>query len=135
MTSQIALPVLVSQDEIVREKTLGGALELCAKAADFVREKTLCESLKFDKAQLSRWHNGTEGIIWPKFVKLMDACGNEAPLLWMLHQRGYDISSLRKRETEYQKRVRELEEELSEEKKKRAYSEETLRNVLVGRAA
>ncbi len=41
----------------------------------------------------------------------MDFCGNDAPLLWMLHQRGWDLHSLRKRESETEKALR-VEREL-----------------------
>jgi hypothetical protein len=54
---------------------------------------------------------GTEGILWPKFEALMDFCGNDAPLYWMLHKRGYDLTSVRKTENEYQQRIRHLEEQ------------------------
>lgn len=49
--------------------------------------------------------------MWPKFVKLMDVCGNDAPLLWMLNQRGYDLHSLRKQESETERQNRLLREE------------------------
>ncbi|TAM15946.1 MAG: hypothetical protein EPN65_16665 [Pandoraea sp.] len=110
-TSQIALPVSISEAEVTREKTLGGALELCAKAAGYDLDKELQRDLGVDKGQFSRWKNGTEGIVWPKFVALMDYCGNDAPLLWMLHQRGYELSSLRRRETETERENRLLREE------------------------
>lgn len=48
----------------------------------------------------------------------MDACGNDAPLLWMLHQRGYDLHSIRKRETETEKQLREAREALDAERTK-----------------
>lgn len=111
MDTQIALPVEVRPDEVAREKTLGGAIELCAKLQGFSLDKELQQALGVDKAQFSRWHSGQEGVIWPKFVKLMDLCGNDAPLLWMLHQRGYDLHSLRKRETETERENRLLKEE------------------------
>lgn len=99
MTNQIALPVDVSIEEIARKKTLGSALELCAELAGYSLDKELQAQLQVDKAQFSRWMAGTEGIVWPKFEKLMDLCGNDAPLLWMLHQRSYDLGSLRKCES------------------------------------
>ena len=68
-------------------------------------------ALGVDKAQFSRWHSGTEGIVWAKFAHLMDVCGNEAPLLWMLAQRGYDLHSLRRLESETEKQNRLLREE------------------------
>lgn len=111
MDTQIALPVEVRPEEVAREKTLGGAIELCAKLQGFSLDKELQQALGVDKAQFSRWHSGQEGVIWPKFVKLMDLCGNDAPLLWMAHQRGYDLHSLRKRETETERENRLLKEE------------------------
>jgi hypothetical protein len=110
--TQIALPVEVRPDEIARERTLGGAIALCVKVAGFDMDKQLLDSLKVDKAQFSRWQAGTEGIIWDKFARLMDACGNDAPLLWMAHQRGYDLGSMRKRETELQRENRLLREQV-----------------------
>lgn len=106
MPDQLALPVAVNPEEISRKQTLGAAIELCAELAGYSLDKELQQTLGVDKAQFSRWQSGTEGITWCKFVKLMNACGNDAPLLWMLHQRGYDLHSLRKRETETEKALR-----------------------------
>ena len=111
MSTQLAFPNEVRPDEVAREKTLGAAIELCAKVGGFAMDKELQMELGVDKAQFSRWQSGTEGVVWPKLEKLMDACGNDAPLLWMLHQRGYDLHSLRLRESETEKQLREAREE------------------------
>jgi hypothetical protein len=107
---QVGLPVEVSAQEIVREKTLGGAITLCAKAAGY-EPKELQQALKWDKAQWSRWESGTEAIVWPKLEQLMDHCGNDAPVLWMNHARGYDIGSLRRIESSIERENRQLREE------------------------
>ena len=86
-------------------------------------DKELQQEIGVDKAQFSRWHAGTEGILWPKLQRLMDACGNDAPVLWMLHQRAYDLSSLRRTETETERQNRMLREENA-----------ALRRVLIGDA-
>ena len=109
--NQVAIPVQIRPEEVERKQTLGQALELCAELAGFSLDKELQSILSVDKAQFSRWISGTEGISWPKFVKLMDACGNDAPLLWMLTQRGYDLHSVRKRESETERVNRALREE------------------------
>jgi plasmid maintenance system antidote protein VapI len=109
--NQVALPVQFTPDEVLRKHSLGAALELCAELAGFSLDKELQGLLGVDKAQFSRWMSGTEGISWPKFVKLMDACGNDAPLLWMLSQRGYDLHSVRKLESETERQNRCLREE------------------------
>lgn len=108
--NQVSIPVEVRPEEVSRKKILGAAIELCAEAAGYELDKTLQTELGVDKAQFSRWHSGQEGILWPKLEKLMDTCGNDAPLLWMLHMRGYDLHSIRKLETETEKRARLAEE-------------------------
>lgn len=108
--TQISLPVEVRPEEVMRKQSLGGAIDLCMELID-KEEKQLQSDLGVDKAQFSRWKSGQEGILWAKFVRLMDACGNDAPLLWMVHQRGYDLHSLRKRETETERENRLLREE------------------------
>lgn len=107
---QVAFPVEVTPQEIIREKTLGGAITLCAKAAGY-EGKEVQQELKFDKAQWSRWESGQEGVVWPKLVQVMDFCGNDAPVLWMYHARGYDLHALRKRESELERELRTVKEE------------------------
>ena len=111
--TQVSIPIEVRPEEVAREKTLGGAIELCAKVAGHSLDKELQQALGVDKAQFSRWLSGTEGIVWPKFAALMDVCGNEAPLMWMLHKRGYDLHSLRRLENETEKQNRLLREEVA----------------------
>lgn len=110
MPDQMSLPVDLRPEEVARKKSLGGAIELCAEAAGYELDKTLQLALDVDKAQFSRWLSGTEGIIWPKLVQLMDKCGNDAPVLWMAYQRGYDLNAMRKRESEMEKQLREERE-------------------------
>lgn len=115
--NQIAIPVEVRSDELAREKSLGGAIKLCAKLRGFdldnelIAELKLRAGLEVDKAQFSRWENGQEGIIWPKLEKVMDVCGNDAPVLWMLQRRNWDLSSLRRMESEVERENRLLREE------------------------
>lgn len=116
--TQIAMPTEVTPQEIMREATLGGAIGLCAKVAG-LEPKHVQAELHMDKAQWSRWESGQEGIVWPKLSAVMDACGNDAPLLWMLHARGYDLTSIRKRETETEKENRLLREQLAQERSER----------------
>lgn len=114
--NQLGFPSAVTVQEITREKTLGGAIGLCAKAAGY-EPKEVMDALRvdgraLDKAQWSRWESGAEGVIWPKFTALMDFCGNDAPLLWMNAARGYDLSSIRRRETELERDLRTAQEHI-----------------------
>lgn len=108
--NQVSLPTEVSPAEITREQTLGGAIDLCVKVAGF-EHKQVQSSLNLDKAQFSRWTTGQEGVVWPKLAGLMDHCGNDSPLLWMVHSRGYDLHAMRKRETAVERENRMLKEE------------------------
>ena len=113
--TQFAIPTEITQNEVLRERSLGGAIGLCLKAAGY-EPKEAMDAIKvngkaLDKAQFSRWESGQEGVIWPKFTALMDFCGNDAPLLWMLNDRGYDLDSVRKRENEIEKENRLLREQ------------------------
>lgn len=113
MSSQLAMPVELRPEEVMREKSLGGAIELCAKAGGFDFDKALQLQLGVDKAQFSRWQSGQEGIVWPKLERLMDTCGNNAPVLWMNYRRGYDLYSLRALESETERQNRLLREEVA----------------------
>lgn len=135
MPSQLGIPQAVRADELEREKTLGGAIELCAKVAGFSLDKELQTELGVDKAQFSRWQSGTEGIVWPKLERLMDTCGNDAPLLWMLQQRGWDVASLRRTETETERLLRETEDKLKAERAERVAVEAAMRRMIVGSAS
>ena len=131
--NQLGFPSVVTTQEIAREKTLGGAIELCAKASG-KEPKDVMEALKvdgkaLDKAQWSRWKSGEEGVVWPKFAALMDHCGNDAPLLWMLHARGYDLSSLRRQESETEKALRTVQEELARERAEREVERRLFREM------
>lgn len=109
--NQIAISTEVRPEEIARKQSLGSAIELCAELGGYALDKTLQTELAVDKAQFSRWQSGSEGVTWPKFQKLMDLCGNDAPVLWMLHQRGYDLYSVRKQESATERENRLLREE------------------------
>jgi hypothetical protein len=134
--NQLGFPSDVTPQEIAREKTFGGAVALCAKAAGLEAKQVTdavrtSENKAVDKAAWSRWVNDNEGVEWPKLVQIMDRCGNDAPLLWMLYARGYDISSLRRQESELERRLRLAEEALAKEKTERAIERQLLRDLRV----
>ena len=128
--NQLAIPVEVTPQEVGREATLGGAISLCAKAAGLT-PKEVQDALKADRAQFSRWTDDKEGITWSKLNALMDTCGNEAPLFWMLYARGFDLHSLHKRETETEKLLRIERERANKAEERVRYFEE----VMTGRRA
>lgn len=108
--SQVALPVDVSLREIQRLRSFGRAITYTYEAAGF-DTKVVTSELRVDKGQMSRWESETEGVKWGKLRRLMDMCGNEAVVLWMAHDVGFDITSMHKRETETERENRMLREE------------------------
>ena len=67
--------------------------------------------VRIDATQLTRWKQGAEGIKWDKLSALMSVCGNDAPLLWMAHARGWDIGRMVRYETGVESENRLLREE------------------------
>ncbi|GHA66022.1 hypothetical protein GCM10009007_03080 [Formosimonas limnophila] len=131
MSQKTLITIDIDHREVSRQKSLGAAINLCATAAGF-EAKEVCHAVGgIDKAQYSRWISNQEGIKWEKLVSLMDACGNDAPLLWMLHQCGYDLASLRKTESETERALRTEREARMKVEQENAI----LRGVLMGKAA
>ena len=110
---QLGIPIELHLPEVRRKQSLGAAIDLCLEAAG-LEPKVVQADLKLDKAQFSRWSSGTEGVTWPKLAALMDRCGNDAPLLWMLHARGYDLASLRKQQTEVERELELAREQIKQ---------------------
>jgi hypothetical protein len=100
---------------IYRQPSLTKALHLCQtlsgkEDAKFYGPKGIVK----DQAQYSRVMGsaGTANFPQDKLNLFMDIAENEAPLLWLVHSRGYDITVLRHRETETERRLREAKEQI-----------------------
>lgn len=101
--------------------TFGAALQACALAGGLDFDKQVSAPLGFDKAQLSRWQGNTEGIREHRLRQLEAWAGNCIPTLYLVERAGFDAGSLRVRETELERQLREAREENA-----------ALRRVLVG---
>lgn len=87
------------------EKTLSKIVNDCGSKDAAVATDAGIEATVFSKII-----SGGVGISWDRLNRLMDVCGSELPLMWMLYQRGYDPVSLRKRESELEQKLREEQE-------------------------
>lgn len=113
---------------IARQSSMSHALQLCA-AMSGLPEKAFVGAggIVKDSGQWSRiMSSGTANFPQDELNKFMDAAGNEVPLLWLLHSRGYDITYLRKRESEYERQLREANERNAELMKRLEYAESIL---------
>jgi len=100
------LQVRVNPEEIARKLSWAGAIEHCAELAGYSLDKQSSAGIGMDKARWSRIKAGQEGIKPDQLEAFMDACGNDAPLLWLMHRRGWDLHSLRKQETDTERQLR-----------------------------
>lgn len=125
------LQVPVNPDEVARKLSWASAIEYCAELQGYSLDKQASSEIGMDKARWSRIKSGQEGIKPEQLEAFMDACGNDAPLLWLLHRRGWDLHSLRRQETATEKQLRQANERAeAAELKVRVLTE-----ALTGRAA
>lgn len=103
---------------VLAQPTMLGAIKLCISLAGFQADKQVYGVLNIDAGHWSRVMRGEAHFPVDKLTELMDLCGNEAPLIWLTHSRGYDAASLRKRETETERHLREVREALDAERLK-----------------
>ena len=103
---------------VLAQPSMLGAIKLCISLAGFQADKQVYGALGIDAGHWSRVMRGEAHFPVDKLPELMDLCGNEAPLIWLTHSRGYDAGSLRKRESETERRLREAHEQLDTERMK-----------------
>lgn len=111
---------------VIRQSSLTKALHLCQTLsgkddAQFYGNGGIVK----DQAQWSRIMGpSSHNFPHDKLNMFMDIAGNEAPLMWMLQSRGYDLNSLHLLESETEKKLRKSQEENA-----------ALRRVLMGVSA
>lgn len=112
--TQLALPmfgpvVSVELADIQRQRTGAAAISLCATKSGKL-DKIIAADIGAQEAVWSRIQTTGKGFSLEQLSLLMDSCGNEAPLHWLLLHRNYDPRSLRKLETDTERKLREAEE-------------------------
>lgn len=107
---------LVRVDDIARQPTFAAALALGAAAAGLDLEKEVHLPLGIDAGHWTRIRSGAAGLDWKKLEAICDLYGNDAPILWMLFRRGWDLHSLRRQESDLQRQLREAQEQLDAER-------------------
>ncbi len=116
-------PQEVDHASIIRQPSMTKAIVLCVDVAGFVNDKDLCRSIDLDPAVWARIKSGQANFPHDRLSELMDEAGNEVPLMWLLHKRGYDLHSLRKRESETEAQLRAEREARLKAEEKLAYLE------------
>jgi len=119
---------VIDPDLIARQPTMTKALQLCQTISG-LDDKAFVGTggVVKDAAQWSRIMGvGQHNFPQDELNKFMDVAGNEVPMLWLLHSRGYDITCLRKLETETERALRIERERSAKLEEKLRYAEELL---------
>lgn len=129
---QAELPLRAMQETdleaIRRQPSMTRAITLCADLGGFENDKDFCRAIGLDQTSWARIQNAERSFPQDRYEALFDACGNEAPLIWLADRRGYLLTP---RETEMEKRLR-----AEREAREKAEAENRLlRGLLVGRQA
>jgi hypothetical protein len=106
-------PQQIDNRVVAQQPSLLAAVKLCISMSGVEADKEVYSPLGIDAGHWSRMHRGEAHFPLDKLGALMDLCGNEAPLLWLVNARGYDIASLRRRETELERELREAKETIA----------------------
>ena len=116
---------------IARQPSMTKALQLCQTLSGLDDKSFIgAGGVVKDAAQWSRiMSSGQHNFPQDQLNRFMDQAGNEAPMLWLLHSRGYDLGYLRKRESEYERQLREANERNAELMKRLEYAESILRGT------
>jgi hypothetical protein len=105
----------VDPELIARQPTMTQALQLCQTLSGKSDQQFTGDGgIVKDAAQWSRIMGaGQHNFPHDKLNQFMDMAENEAPMLWLLYSRGYDITALHQRETETERELRVTKERLA----------------------
>ncbi|AMM23014.1 hypothetical protein [Variovorax sp. PAMC 28711] len=123
--------LMIDPTLIAKQPTMSKALALCQSLSGHDDKHFIgATGIVKDSAQWSRIMNaGQHNFPHDKLNLFMDLAGNEAPLLWMVHQRGYDLDSLRKRETQIEMALRMAQEQIHQLRHDKRVLTEALRGI------
>jgi hypothetical protein len=110
--SHMQQPFQVSVDLNVIERipTFNAAVSHCVNLSGLDR-KQVYGALDIDSGTWSKIESGKAAIDHGKLEGLYDLCGNEAPLIWQMNSRLYDWASVRKKQSELERKLADLEQE------------------------
>lgn len=129
---QIALPMIFTPVEIdladvQRQESWAAVLAFCA-AKSGRQDKAIAADLGIQDAVWSRCKTGLNALSGDQLVRLMESCGNKAPLYWLLLRMGDDPRSMRPLESETERQLREAREEIAQLRHDKRVLAEALRS-------
>lgn len=116
--TQLALRMLgkhtpIDISDVYKQPSGAASIALCASRSGKL-DKIIAADIGAQEAVWSRIQTTGKGFSLEQLSLLMDTCGNEAPLHWLLLLRNYDPSSLRKLETDTERKLRESVERVAQ---------------------
>jgi hypothetical protein len=108
--------VLVELESVSRQPSFNAAIVLCVQCSGLDR-KQVYSALGIDAATWSRIESGQAHFPVNKLEQLMDLCGNEAPLMWLVNARGYDWDSVREKQNALEKKLSDATVEIADLKR------------------
>lgn len=123
-------PVVIDVADVERQQSWGAVLTYCASKSGLL-DKIVAADVGMQDAVWSRCKTGQNAPSGEQLVRLMQRCGNHAPIVWLLLRLGFDPASLRPLESETERHLREAREQLEAERMK----VRVLTDALNGRAA
>lgn len=110
-------PVAIDTADVARQQSWAAVLTYCASKSG-KQDKFIAADIGMQDAVWSRCKTGQNSPSGEQLVRLMQTCGNPAPMVWMLLQMGMDPASLRPLESETERKLREAHEALDAERNK-----------------
>jgi hypothetical protein len=110
---------------VVAKPTLTHAIKHCFENPGF-EDKEAASLMGIDAAQFSRILGATGHFPTNRYVEFMELMGNDAPLIWLAHHRGYALVPLKSA----------LEQQLEDERAEKAElkrQNDLMRELLTGR--
>jgi hypothetical protein len=92
--------------------------------------KQVYEPLGKDKATWSRIEGGDMGFPADLVIPFQSITQNSALVMWLAHQDGYDVTSMRKRQDDKDKRIAELEQRLERAEQEKAVIAKFVRETI-----
>ncbi|MBO9717496.1 MAG: hypothetical protein J7507_11990 [Pseudoxanthomonas sp.] len=105
-------PVPVDLADVARQQSWASVLTFCASKSG-LQDKAIAAEIGMQDAVWSRCKTGQNSPSGEQVVRLMQRCGNAAPLYWLLLQMGLDPASLRPLESETERQLREALEQVA----------------------
>jgi len=115
---------------VLTQPSLLAAIKLCITAAGFECDKVVYGELDIDAGHWSRIMRGEAHFPTGQLAHLMELCGNDAPLMWLLNARGYEPTSVRRSEDAKDKALRLAEERIAQLETERDIERRVTRELL-----